>query len=742
MSDRITRTSLPCLLLALALLGATTAVGEDVTYAPKCWVKDIDGRRPQPRVVMQNGGLWPTLMQLGDGTLLVMGFNHPSHSRGAGEPELWASTDGGRTWKFRSRPVPHDPDLARGGLVTQTPGGDLLCLSLAWSNKPVEGQTPVDEYGFRMGMTAFLAARSSDAGRTWTIDPDGFPKPPEGGMHGYPMGTACVGRDGTMRWPFGSIVLTSRDDGRTWGEPAPLDTSGTRSVNESTILHLGDGVWLAGTREARDLNGTEGMNLYRSEDDGRTWTWCYKVSRWQRYPGHLAQLADGRVILTYSDRIGAYSVQSVSAGVDVIFSDDAGRTWSDPIRVGEFIHDGGYPMSVQRADGRVVTSYYAEKTTTRDGYHAAVVIWDPDRSLVEKREGDYYRAPVKAELVSSAKVWDAAPHNGATDLWRFKDRWYCVLREGRAALSTDGRIRVLVSPDARAWTDAGLIELPGYDLRAPHLSQTPQGWLMLTGGAAQRPSDGAPAATGTFVSYSKDGVTWSQPRLALEPGRTLGAVTWHGGTAYAFSYGAGLDTKSTSIVSEIPQSKWYTGSDRVDLMSSPDGLSWTVRTEAVCTEGSPTESRLRFGDRGRAIALIRRDIAGAVLGRSTGHGWRLADLDASLRWEAPDRLGDVFYDLAGPNLIETEKDCWIASGRLHMDEDYIGLMHVNVTDSRMQEILALPSGGDCGYAGLAWHDGLLYVSYYSSHEGKPSVYLAQVRVEPAGIGALEASHSN
>jgi hypothetical protein len=29
---------------------------------------------------------------------------------------------------------------------------------------------------------------------------------------------------------------------------------------------------------------------------------------------------------------------------------------------------------------------------------------------------------------------------------------------------------------------------------------------------------------------------------------------------------------------------------------------------------------------------------------------------------------------------------------------------------------------------MVWHDGLLRVSYYSSHEGKAAIYLARVRV--------------
>jgi hypothetical protein len=42
--------------------------------------------------------------------------------------------------------------------------------------------------------------------------------------------------------------------------------------------------------------------------------------------------------------------------------------------------------------------------------------------------------------------------------------------------------------------------------------------------------------------------------------------------------------------------------------------------------------------------------------------------------------------------------------------------------------LTLPSGGDCSYPGLVWHDGLLWTSYYSTHEGKTSIYLARIRL--------------
>ena len=42
--------------------------------------------------------------------------------------------------------------------------------------------------------------------------------------------------------------------------------------------------------------------------------------------------------------------------------------------------------------------------------------------------------------------------------------------------------------------------------------------------------------------------------------------------------------------------------------------------------------------------------------------------------------------------------------------------------------LTLPSGGDTSYAGMVWHESVLWVSYYASHEGKTAIYLARLKV--------------
>jgi len=52
-----------------------------------------------------------------------------------------------------------------------------------------------------------------------------------------------------------------------------------------------------------------------------------------------------------------------------------------------------------------------------------------------------------------------------------------------------------------------------------------------------------------------------------------------------------------------------------------------------------------------------------------------------------------------------------------------------MSEHGLSPILNPPSGGDCSYPGMVIDRGVLWVSYYSSHEGRARIYLARIRLE-------------
>ena len=369
------------MLMSMGLLAATVSDGGQVSY-----VQTRGGTRPTPRVAVDNVCAWPNLTTLADGTLVAVLFNKPSHGSMAGDVDCYASTDGGKTWEKRGTPAPHEPHTVRmnhaAGLATN---GDLLVLCSGWTNVYPEG---VKGRRFRASTLHPWVCRSSDGGRTWTVDKHKFPiKGPNGRKTRVwiPFGDILPGADGKLRATVYTsqysgeyeakrpkradrvLVLRSPDDGRTWGEAVAVDPKQRR--NETAMLHLGKGKWLLAAR-------SNGLSLYASDDDAKTWTFRTQVTGGGCHPGHLLRLRDGKVLLTYGNR-------TKSRGIDVRWSADEGKTWAEPMRIVPFGGDGGYPASAQRADGQVVTVYYAQKMGNRNRYHMGVATWDPERTFAK-----------------------------------------------------------------------------------------------------------------------------------------------------------------------------------------------------------------------------------------------------------------------------------------------------------------------------------------------------------------------
>jgi hypothetical protein len=303
----------------------------------------------------------------------------------------------------------------------------------------------------------------------------------------------------------------------------------------------------------------------------------------------------------------------------------------------------------------------------------------------------------KAEV---KRIWDRGPHNAFTDLLRWQDRWYCVFREGADHAQGAGIIRILVSANGQDWESLATISKEQTDLRDPKLSVTPENQLLLVGGAAF-PAHRQPLTDHySFVCFSKDGKSWSAPERVLDSWEWLWRVTWHKGVAYGVAYT--WDPK---------QRRQY----RAFLAKSRNGRAWEKVSEfepANCTEAS-----LAFeGD--KLFCLQRRDGSPntALLGES---------LPPHTQWTWRD-LGVYF---GGPHLIRLPNGRWWACGRrIDQGKATTILAELDVQAGKLRPVLTLPSAGDTSYPGLVWYDGELWISYYSSHEGKSNVYLARVRL--------------
>ena len=305
-------------------------------------------------------------------------------------------------------------------------------------------------------------------------------------------------------------------------------------------------------------------------------------------------------------------------------------------------------------------------------------------------------------LLSVEKIWDSAPHNAFTDLARFRGNFYCAFRESAAHVRQAGRLRVLRSRDGHTWHPVLLASERGVDLRDPKLSVTADGRLMLlAGGTSYR--NGQPSGRMPRVFFSVDGESWSKQTRLLAEGDWLWRVTWHAGRAYGVTY-------------RLASARTWT----IHLVSSADGVNY----EEMCrlpVRGKPNETTVRFAADGTMIALVRRE-------SGDGAGWIGSSRPPYREWS----FASTELRLGGPNFIVADDgSMWAATrtifrvgrGKLAA-RTVVGPMSL----ASLRPELELPSGGDCSYPGMIIFRGLLWISYYSSHEGKASIYIARVRL--------------
>lgn len=294
--------------------------------------------------------------------------------------------------------------------------------------------------------------------------------------------------------------------------------------------------------------------------------------------------------------------------------------------------------------------------------------------------------------LTAVRIWDGEPHSAFTDLAWYRGQFYCVFRVASKHVSPDGKIRVLTSKDGAVWTASAVIEMEGADLRDPKIMLAPRGGLLVSGAAAY-PAGGA-VRHQTFLWASDDGKTWHKPREIGEANYWLWKLAFHDGSYWSVGY---------ATAGQEPYIKLFRDFKAVEGFEVPPDR--------------PNEVALAATPDGALHLLMRRDTGAAtalLVSRSPKGEWNTKDIGV--------RIG-------GPGLLALADGKLLGAGRLHTPERRTALFEIDPATGKYHELLSLPSGGDTSYPGLVLRDGKLYVSYYSSHEGKTAIYLATVRIE-------------
>ncbi|MCA9125446.1 MAG: exo-alpha-sialidase [Planctomycetales bacterium] len=512
-------------------------------------------------------------------------------------------------------------------------------------------------------------------------------------------------------WSGEVTAYFSDDFGATWFRSSTLqaayDAAGNRiAAQEPGIVELRDGRLMMWIRTDAGLQ-------YQSHSENRGETWSPFVATSiasPRSPATIERIpATGDLLAIWNDHSHLpVNQRTQRTPLSLAISQDEGLTWTKSLTLAAD-PDGWYCYSALEFSGdHCLIGHSAGHQLAGQQLGTTAIRRIELRQLYQQLSLSY--------LLDVRRIWSQARHNAFTDLARFQNRWYCVFREGHSHVSPEGSLRVIVSDDGISWKSSALLSNPHADLRDAKLTTTPGGELMLSGAAAMHNTSEFKHQSLSW--FSADGENWSPSHSIGERDYWLWRTTWHAGTAYAIGY----------------QTNTAAADRHVRLYHSQDGKRFDKLVDQLVSQNYPNESSMIFQPDGQCYCLLRRDADSAtgMLGVSappyTEWSWR-----------------DLGHRIGGPHMLQLPDGRFVAAVRLYDGVVRTSLCWLEPKTATLTEFLRLPSGGDCSYPGLVWHDNRLWVSYYSSHEAgdfefNSAIYLAQVRLPLAQSTTQETEH--
>lgn len=176
----------------------------------------------------------------------------------------------------------------------------------------------------------------------------------------------------------GVLMARTVDGGRSFEQVSWVTTSEQVESIMPSSVRVDDRTLLTAVRCSQAQGEFERVptwiDLHRSTDNGATFHFLNRPvpdAGSGGNPPAMLKLHDGRICLTYGYRAAPF-------GIRARLSEDGGQSWGEAIHLRDDggCSDLGYPRTVQRPDGVIVTTYYFNEHPETERYIGAT-LWRP-----------------------------------------------------------------------------------------------------------------------------------------------------------------------------------------------------------------------------------------------------------------------------------------------------------------------------------------------------------------------------
>ena len=286
-----------------------------------------------------------------------------------------------------------------------------------------------------------------------------------------------------------------------------------------------------------------------------------------------------------------------------------------------------------------------------------------------------------------------------TSLAHHKKYFYCAFRIAKTHVdkngADNGEIMIIRSKDAISWEFFKKIAVDGYDLRDPKLIVDMDKNLSIMLQSVKYENGHAIERKNLIADlYSNNNAVILRTMSFPDDNEMywLWDAKWIDYCMYGYLY--------------IPH---------FSLVCSTDGTTFTELSIPTIA-GRKTESVIGSYENGLLLSVVRVNGSNTLIGVCNENGEDYEWHDSGVQLESP-----VMVKIGGR---------YIVAGRYVTDNKRTtSLFELNAKSYKLEHILDLPSSGDCGYPGISFYKGKLFISYYNRNEkGYADIHLAVVKL--------------